>query len=517
MPSAQTLSITVDQNTLTLRRPRRQARTAELPGIPDDQEFIDGIDSLALSAAPLSLESDRDVRLRKHLDESGGPDEVAKLVGQGLFDLLFSDGRFLENYHAARDDDNDMRLVLEFVMDQDSEQSVVADWAALPWEYLWDSKTEDYLALRPNTHLIRRLSAGATVRKFTVRAPLKVLGLLAEPWNQQNYERVEARRALENALSPEQGAVILEPRPTFPDMVRALSDHQPHVLHLVAHGGFRAERGGTLALEDQYGDTHSVSAQDFASQVAGSNVRLVVLNSCLSGSGEGAVAFQGVAQALMRAGVPAVVAMQYSVPVVTANRFSEQLYRSLSGGNPLDEAVSTARRVLHADPELTDHSWAMPTLYMNSGQWALAQKTSQATEAATPPPRRVPSNLGSITHRANRFVGRANEMIKLARALRMPPTTLPFRQPHGHGWHRQNDSGPRERVLALGARVFSRWRVLGLGQGRSVSRVAQQPGNSDRHSGIRSVRIGATGSGYSVPAARPSAVAGYGRRGRYQR
>lgn len=420
MAPMDTLRITVDASSLSLRRPRRSIRKTDLPDLPEEDEFLDDVACLELSLIPLTLEGGRENRLKEHLEQAGGPETVAHRIGTRLFELIFPTQAFVETYHGVRDDAEGMRLILEFALDPQESDSPVSRWAALPWEYLWDPEMAEFVALRPNCYLIRRLSSGGRVRRFTAPAPLKVVALLAEPWDQQPYGREEARRSLEGELSGEQVSIGLEPQPSFPAMIRALTEQKPHVLHLVAHGNYHPEQGGTLALEDEFGQTHPVPAQQFASQIAGSNVRLVVLNSCLSGSGEGAVAFQGVAQALLRAGVPAVVAMQSSVPVVTAHRFSGALYRALSMGTPLDEAVDTARRILSVDPLLPPLDWAIPVLYMQSDSWSLG-RAGEGTTPGTVEEARAPGNLGTVSYlRPTRLLGRGREMIEVARALRMP-------------------------------------------------------------------------------------------------
>lgn len=68
----------------------------------------------------------------------------------------------------------------------------------------------------------------------------------------------------------------------------------------------------------------------------------MVLNACESGRA-GLDVFSGTATAIMRAGVPAVVAMQYEISDPGAITFANALYAKLAAGVALDRAVTAAR------------------------------------------------------------------------------------------------------------------------------------------------------------------------------
>ncbi|MBF8267325.1 MAG: photosystem assembly protein Ycf3 [Dehalococcoidia bacterium] len=418
------LCITFASGPIILRTPRGDLRQTELPHWPSDEEFSLDIACLALDTDSSGVSDEVKQRLVEHLAQGGDKTGIARRLGKRLFGLLFSSQEFIDAYRLARDASEGLRLVLEFALKPQEPDPVVSRWAALPWEYLLDPSVPErgeFLALRPHFTMLRRLSGGGGARPATVSAPLKVLATLAEPWDQLRYGREEAMRSLEEGLSGGQVEVRLEREPTFPALIRALGEDKPHVVHVVAHGSYHPQGGGALALENEYGGTNHVQAQEFARQLAGSGVRLVVLGACLSGAGDVAGASQGTAQALLRAGVPAVVAMQYSVPVITAHRFSKELYRALSRGTPLDEAVGIARRVLSGDRSLPSLDWAIPVLYVQGDPWSLARDeqrraTSPAVERAGPP-----GNLPSASHlRPTELVGRGDDMVRLATALREP-------------------------------------------------------------------------------------------------
>ncbi|HTS95756.1 MAG TPA: CHAT domain-containing protein [Streptosporangiaceae bacterium] len=81
-------------------------------------------------------------------------------------------------------------------------------------------------------------------------------------------------------------------------------------------------------------------------------------------------AYGSLAAEVADAGVPGVVAMRYSVYVVTAAQYAADLYAHLLAGRSLGEAATAARRALAADPTrqigaapVALQDWAVPVVY----------------------------------------------------------------------------------------------------------------------------------------------------------
>jgi len=97
---------------------------------------------------------------------------------------------------------------------------------------------------------------------------------------------------------------------------------------------------------------------------ASRELRLVFLNSCESaqvGHRPGQDPLLGLAAALVRGGMPAVIAMQFPVSDEAARVFSEAVYRSLAHGNPLDAAVADGRLALYREKP-GSWEWITPVL-----------------------------------------------------------------------------------------------------------------------------------------------------------
>ena len=185
------------------------------------------------------------------------------------------------------------------------------------------------------------------------------------------------------------------------------------IFHFGGHGDFDAEMGampltiqgqGALIFEGAGGEAVPVPADQFAANLSGAGVQLVVLGACLSGRRDGYNRWSGVVAALMEVGVPAAVAMQYKISDRAAIRFMTGFYSALASGMPLDRAVLSGRlsvfNDLHNqrdDPELGSlwRDWGLATLYQRTEQ---AFRLTAITEAAEQQTASQELNI-SIKHR----------------------------------------------------------------------------------------------------------------------
>jgi CHAT domain-containing protein len=165
----------------------------------------------------------------------------------------------------------------------------------------------------------------------------------------------------------------------------------PDILHYIGHSSFDSARNKAfLALEpepaahdkDSGSARHLIppqesalpekkhyeefEAEELGNLLSDSPVKLVILNSC-----EGAVAaqtdaFVGIAQNLVGAGVPAVVAMQYPIYDQSALLFSKIFYSSFIKNYSIDEAVTSARLHISRRIGLSKQDWATPVLFMRT-------------------------------------------------------------------------------------------------------------------------------------------------------
>ena len=137
---------------------------------------------------------------------------------------------------------------------------------------------------------------------------------------------------------------------------------------------------GILVLEDSRGQPNEVTGDDLAGYMQDEkSLRLVVLNSCEGARASHVDPFSGVASALLRCGIPAVIGMQAEITDEAAVTFSDRLYTALAQGFPIDAALAQSRRAIVAAGK--DVEFGTPVLFMRVADGRIFEITGPA-----PPP-----------------------------------------------------------------------------------------------------------------------------------
>ena len=76
--------------------------------------------------------------------------------------------------------------------------------------------------------------------------------------------------------------------------------------------------------------------------------------------------FVGMAPHLVRRGIPAVIAMQYAIADGTAKLFTDEFYRTLALGWPVDAVIQTTRNAISMEVGLDRPDFAVPVLFMRA-------------------------------------------------------------------------------------------------------------------------------------------------------
>ncbi|MGZ8593978.1 MAG: CHAT domain-containing protein, partial [Actinomycetota bacterium] len=164
-----------------------------------------------------------------------------------------------------------------------------------------------------------------------------------------------------------QGKVVLErlEDASMAALQRALRKGEYHVFHFIGHGGFDPSTNeGVVAFEDGGGLRKLVSAQLLGTWLNDSpSLRLAVLNACEGAKTAAQNPFAGVAQRLLRRGIPAVIAMQFEISDGAALAFSSAFYEAVADGYPIDASVAEARKTILG---MSAVEWGTPVLYMRS-------------------------------------------------------------------------------------------------------------------------------------------------------
>jgi len=326
-------------------------------------------------------------------------------IGTALFEAFFPPGGVREALRAnlnAASPTAPARIELNFRAED-------AGMGEYPWELLHDPDRGFVFANR-RAALIRYVACPLPVPRLLTSDALNLLLVTARPISQptdpiQLPFLVDAEsKAIEDGLAEPlaSGAIHLEALPpaspaksTWELLSDYLTTHTgaqaPHILHFDGHGGFGRRcaiapagcgllnpasdvvcRGcgrhldgppqGYLAFEARNKRPHWVSAREVSNLLADAGVRLAVLTACKSAVVAGQSVFSGMGPALIQAGVPAVVAMQFSVTVEAAKSFTRSFYLALAQYAPVTKAMGLARAALFVD----ETAWYRPVLYLRT-------------------------------------------------------------------------------------------------------------------------------------------------------
>src|SRR5574341_136667 len=238
----------------------------------------------------------------------------------------------------------------------------------LPWEFLCAGK--EFIALNPPTPIVGFVEQPTPISPLKTDLPLHILVVIARPGDQATLDTEAEKGRIAAALQQvqDQGMVevtYVEGPNTWPRLIDALRPDAIHILHFIGHGAFDEKRGeGVLLMEDSFGDTKYVGSEQLKVLMLGKrHLRLVVLNSCLGTAASDGEPFSSVAAGLVRAGLPAVIAMQFEISDRAARAFAETFYETLAMNLPVDAALTEARREI-ALTERDSLEWATPVLFM---------------------------------------------------------------------------------------------------------------------------------------------------------
>lgn len=335
-------------------------------------------------------------RRLRHLAALGAgrpPDPLIEEVGDRLFRALFVGevkDRFLESLERSVARGRGLRIRLRFALGGPDE-SPGAALQRLPWELLFRRGTGEFLALGRRTPVVRDLEGVVPPAPPPRAGPLVVLAVVAEPRGCPVLDLDRELRSLERAFEGRPGGVEVRPlrRATLGELTDALRPGTVDVLHFMGHGDLEEETGdGLLYLEDDLGGPEPVSGELLSRQLRDflPGVRLVFLNACRTAETARAAPWAGMATALVRVGVGAVVAMQHRVADSTAEVFSREVYERLAAGAPVDEAVADGRLAIRRDRSGSPE-WATPALFLRAadGQLPNGAEGTQGGEASPRP------------------------------------------------------------------------------------------------------------------------------------
>ncbi|MFN6581063.1 MAG: HEAT repeat domain-containing protein [Aulosira sp. ZfuVER01] len=292
-------------------------------------------------------------------------DKLLKRLGNQLYQALFPNqinARFHATMAGAQANQESVRLRLIFQSPQ---------LAALPWEFLYDAETNTFLGNNIQTVLSRYIDVPLQKRDIiTAKLPLKVLLVISSPTDLAKLdatgEATLINSALETHIKAGQIELDIIKEATTRNINQKLREKPYNIFHFIGHGVFKDNKGH-IALEDDNKQAKLMDEESFANFFLGyRSLGLAVLNSCQGAEVSEQQIFTGIAPNLVQRGIPAVVAMQYSIRDTTAKIFADEFYRTLALGYPVDAAIQTTRNAISIEVGLNQRDFATPVLYMRA-------------------------------------------------------------------------------------------------------------------------------------------------------
>ncbi|HEV8323729.1 MAG TPA: CHAT domain-containing protein [Myxococcota bacterium] len=293
--------------------------------------------------------------------------DAVKAFGERLYDSVFTESveTCLSN-SIARVEEQQVGLRVRLRL------ADVPELSDVPWEFLWSPARSRFLALSTETVVVRYLDMPGNETPLLVQAPLRILVLIANPSGTASLDVEAEFLKLERAVAERSkaGDLVLDrvDHATYAALQHQLQRHDYHVLHFIGHGEFDAAAGdGQVLLENDDHSPRRLNGTDLGVLLHDhASLRLVVLNACEGARSGRKDVFAGVAQSLMRQGLPAAVAMQFAVSDTAAILFAREFYGALAQYYPVDAAVAEARKAIYGQPNYLE--WATPVLHLRAPQ-----------------------------------------------------------------------------------------------------------------------------------------------------
>jgi hypothetical protein len=244
------------------------------------------------------------------------------------------------------------------------EDSADPEAAVLPWESLYVSTSPvGHLALTRKYSLTRYNAKVRSMVAPPITGELRILFATADPQMVAPLPMVDQEIAtLEQTSAAAGGRVQLRVlrHAELIEVQETLRTFRPHIFHFSGHGVYRNGVGHLIFEKTTTADL--ASADQIALLLHEHDVHLAVLNGCDTGVASANEAVSSVAGAVVRAGVPAVIATMREVQDEQAMLFTRDFYRAFFAGYTVEEAVAAARKALSLD----FWDWAAYALFVGS-------------------------------------------------------------------------------------------------------------------------------------------------------
>lgn len=334
---------------------------------------------------------------------------AARLLGRHLYELVFRGSirtRFQDAMRVAREDQALLRLELVFT-------NGTSELARLPWEFLYPNEgngSAGFLAGQVDVYTLTRFidpPPTSERRPKPIEGALRVLLVVSVSGREDPFTIPEIKNlsALldDKARSSGQGRPEVEvhrlANPSYDELLNTVvgkvrgpdgmwdempNPWLPHVVHIVGEGvpGAIKLQRETAAIDSEQAvaesarlarlpiptvaNDESVGAERLRAIFMPHSPKFVFLQTCFSGRVDGNALFMA-AEGILKAGVPAVLAMQYDIEREAADSFAQRVYQELLAGKAIDVAVVHGRNRLRegsVSPHSPYRAFGTPVIYL---------------------------------------------------------------------------------------------------------------------------------------------------------
>jgi formylglycine-generating enzyme required for sulfatase activity len=290
--------------------------------------------------------------------------QFSQLIDQGkaLFELVFGGGALDRAYHDAHRQARAGRVWLRLRFSFANAPEAID----LPWEALV-GPDGFVLALSRNISVERRIveAPSLEVPRPCGDGKFRALIVGASPKDFDRISVEDEKAKIEATFGKAVEAHSLE-HATLASLGREIAaDPGFDVIHFFGHGDFDGKMGALL-FEDEQGKGVLLGSSDLPATLR-HPVSFVFLNVCHGGRSS-AEPFSGLAQALLRCGVRAVVAMRREITDPGAVDLAKNFYKHVAKGDSLARSLAKARCSV-VNPHHGD--WAVPMLFLAEEDFAL--------------------------------------------------------------------------------------------------------------------------------------------------
>ncbi|MEG4345257.1 CHAT domain-containing protein [Microcoleus sp. A003_D6] len=307
-------------------------------------------------------------------EKNSAPNLVA--LGQQLYSGLFQ-GNLRDSWTCAQGIAQHRREVLQLRLGLKGRRL-----PRLPWEVLHAGDRPlatgtdvVFSRYQPGTSLFKQS------RVLPCSGPLKILMAIASPSDRDSLqlkrEVLHLQQELQNrTLNPLKNSphseiqlTILE-QPDREQLTQALEQGHYQVLHYAGHSNLGSRGGELYLVSSRTGLTETLSGDDLAGLLVNNGIQMAVFNSCRGAYGDPSDLAddspeRNLTEALVKRGIPAVLAMAESIPDDVALTLTRLFYRNLNQGYPVDLSLSRARAGLISAYGSHQLYWALPILYQH--------------------------------------------------------------------------------------------------------------------------------------------------------